>query len=283
MKSDKKIEQLKNDYMNIEIPDKLNSVVNDALNKNNTKSITKVSTLVASLAVVVGIVNINPTFANALENIPVIGEVIKVINFRNYKIDEGGLDISIDVPNIEGMKDTNLQYQMNKEFEEEGKKLYDQYLKELEQLKLQGEEGRESFKSWYEVKTDNDDILSIVVYNNTIMASSDTTRKFYNIDKKNQTVLTLEGMFGGTDYVDIISENIKQQMRERMKSDSDVHYWIDTNDGSYTFDKIDKNQGFYINDKGKIVICFDKYEVAPGSQGLTEFVIPKSITDKLMK
>ena len=33
----------------------------------------------------------------------------------------------------------------------------------------------------------------------------------------------------------------------------------------------------------ELVICFDKYEVGPGSTGLAEFVIPKEITSKLMK
>ena len=85
----------------------------------------------------------------------------------------------------------------------------------METLKSEGVEGRELVKSWYEVKTDNDDILSLVVFNHYVQGSSNTTRKFYNINKKDQTVLTLEGMFAGTDYVNIISENIKEQMREK--------------------------------------------------------------------
>lgn len=85
----------------------------------------------------------------------------------------------------------------------------------METLKSEGVEGRELVKSWYEVKTDNDDILSLVVFNHYVQGSSNTTRKFYNINKKDQTVLTLEGMFAGNDYVNIISENIKEQMREK--------------------------------------------------------------------
>ena len=54
-------------------------------------------------------------------------------------------------------------------------------------------------------------------------------------------------------------------------------YFVD-----HTF-KIKKDQPFYINDKGELVICFDEYEVAPGSAGLVEFVIPSNIVSKLMK
>ena len=43
------------------------------------------------------------------------------------------------------------------------------------------------------------------------------------------------------------------------------------------------NSFIYINDNNELVICFDKYEVGPGSTGLAEFVIPKEITSKLMK
>ena len=138
-------------------------------------------------------------------------------------------------------------------------------------------------KSWYEVKTDNDDILSLVVFNHYVQGSSNTTRKFYNINKKDQTVLTLEGMFAGNDYVNIISENIKEQMREKMKENPNEHYWLDEDMEGLNFTKINKDQGFYINDNNELVICFDKYEVGPGSTGLAEFVIPKEITSKLMK
>ena len=58
--------------------------------------------------------------------------------------------------------------------------------------------------------------------------SSNTTRKFYNIDKKNQTVLTLEGMFKGSDYVDVISKKYyKSDGRERTKKNPEDTYWID--------------------------------------------------------
>ena len=124
----------------------------------------------------------------------------------------------------------------------------------------------------FDVITEIYDILSLVVFNHYVQGSSNTTRKFYNINKKDQTVLTLEGMFAGNDYVNIISENIKEQMREKMKENPNEHYWLD-----------EDMEGFYINDNNELVICFDKYEVGPGSTGLAEFVIPKEITSKLMK
>ena len=70
-----------------------------------------------------------------------------------------GFDVSIAIPKIEGLKNKDLEYRLNKDFEEDGKRLYQEYLKEMETLKSEGVEGRELVKSWYEVKTDNDDIF----------------------------------------------------------------------------------------------------------------------------
>lgn len=283
LKKNKKIEELKQKYNNIEIPGKLNDVVNNALNINRKKKgrMVKWASIAASICIIIGFVNLSPAFANTLESIPVVGNIIKVINFRNYKVNKNGYDVSIDVPKIEGLKDKDLEYKLNKEFEGEGKKLYDEYLKEIKDLENSGVKGKKDAKSWYEVINENDDILSLVIYNHYVQGSSDTTRKFYNIDKKNQTVLTLEGMFKGTDYVNVISENVIKQMRERTKKNPEDIYWID--DDIYNFTKIKRDQGFYINDKNEIVICFDKYEVAPGSSGLVEFTIPKNVTKELMK
>ena len=269
MNKNEKLDNLKDNYKNREIPSRLDSVVNDAINsnvrKNKKSTAAKWSVVAASIGIVVGAVNLNPTFADTLESIPVLGSMIKIINFRNYRIDENGFDISIDV------------------FEEEGKKQYDEYIKEINKLKSEGLEGKEYAKSWYEVITDTDDILSIVVYNYSAQASSNTTRKFYNIDKKNQTVLTLEGMFEGTDYVNVISKNIKEQMTDRMKKNPEESYWLNDEMVDNNFEKIEKNQDFYINDKNQLVICFDKYDVAPGSEGLVEFAIPQKIVENLMK
>lgn len=285
MNKDKKIDKLKKNYMNIEIPSKLDYVVEDAINgnKKGNKNIKRSVISAASIALTLGVINFNPTLANALEEIPIIGEVIKIINIRNYRINENGFDISIDVPKISGLKNKDLEYQLNKEFEDEGKKLYKEYLKEMESFKKSDVEGHIGAEMWYEVKTDNENILSIIKYNSYTEASSTIERKVYNIDKKNQTALTLEGMFEGSDYIDVISDNIIMQMKERTKKDKNEMYWLDSEQDEFNFKKIDKNQDFYINENGEIVILFDEYEVAPGAMGLVEFTIPQEIIQKLQK
>ncbi|CEN76233.1 anti-sigma(V) factor RsiV [[Clostridium] sordellii] len=279
-----KIDKLKESYNNIKIPARLNDVVNDAINKkSNHKIPTKWLVTAASICAVVGAININPVFADNLEQIPVIGNLVKIVNFSNYQIKDNGYEASIKVPKIEGLDNKELEYKLNKEFEENGKKLYNQYLEEVKGLKESNESGHKSAESWYEVKTDNDNIVSLVIYEYEAEGSSNTTRRFYNIDKKNQTVLTLEGMFKNDDYINVISENIKQQMAEQMKRDKNKIYWLNDKEArNSNFKSIKRDQGFYINKSGELVICFDKYEVGPGAMGLVEFTIPKDIIKPLM-
>ena len=48
------------------------------------------------------------------------------------------------------------------------------------------------------------------------------------------------------------------------------------------FKSIAPDQNFYINDENQLVIVFDEYEVAPGSMGTPEFVIPADCLDGLL-
>lgn len=274
--NNKSLKKLKENYNNIEVPDNLESMINNTLNKKkyiNKKSLVSA----ASLAILVGSINIIPAFANSLESIPVIGNLVKVVRFSNYSLNENGFDISIDTAKIDGLNNKKLEEEINKELESDSKKLYNEYINELKELEKENIPGRELVKSWTETKTNNDSILSLVVYNHHAQGSSNTTRKFYNINKKNETALTLESMFAGVDYVNIISENIKSQMEEQMKNDPDKSYWINIENQEVDFTKVIENQGFYINDKNELVICFDKYEAGPGYMGLVEFVIPKDV------
>lgn len=289
MKNDK-IDKLKENYNNIEIPKELDDVINDAFNESenkklennkkdwrrNMKNMKKWYASAAAVGLIIVSVNASSTFAKSLENIPVIGNIIRVVNFNNYRIDKDGMDVSISLPEVSS-DSKDLEYKLNKEFEKEGKEAYKKYEAEVEKLEKEGKTTHKSAEMWSETVAENDKTLSVAIYNTETEASAATSRKIYNIDKKDKTILTLEGMFGNNDYVDVLSKNILSQMKERTKKDSNDVYFVDN-----TF-KIKKDQPFYINDKGELVICFDEYEVAPGSAGLVEFVIPSNVVSKLMK
>ena len=55
-------------------------------------------------------------------------------------------------------------------------------------------------------------------------------------------------------------------------------YWIDGNGmGTEEFERIADDQSFYFDDKGDLVIVFEKYDVAPGYMGCPEFPIPTAV------
>ena len=289
MKNDK-IDKLKENYNNVEIPKELDDVINDAFKESankeiennkkdwrrNMKNMKKWYASAAAIGLIIVSVNASSTFAKSLENIPVIGNIIKIVDFNNYRIDKDGMDVSISLPEISS-DSKDLEYKLNKEFEREGKEGYKKYEAEVAKLEKEGKTTHKSAEMWSETVAENAKTLSVAIYNTETEASAATSRKIYNIDKKDKTILTLEGMFGNNDYVDVLSKNILSQMKERTKKDSNDVYFVDN-----TF-KIKKDQPFYINDKGELVICFDEYEVAPGSAGLVEFVIPSNVVSKLMK
>ena len=154
----------------------------------------------------------------------------------------------------------------------------------MEDMKEKGG-GHLGVDSGYVIKTDTDRILSVGRYVVNTVASSSTTFKYDTIDKKNEVLITLPSLFKDDSYVDIISENIKEQMIKRHEADDMMFYWVEgVEEESLVdlFEKISKEQSFYINSEDKLVISFDKYEVAPGYMGIQEFVIPTEVISEIL-
>jgi Protein of unknown function (DUF3298). len=286
---DKKLEMLKKEYMNTPIPAELDFVVrktlkdngvDNSLRNNNFKriKIAAASIAVALVVLTVG-VNTSPAFAAAMAKVPVVGSIIKVITFREFTVNEGTFNTNIKVPAVQGLENKTLENSLNEKYLAENKKLYEQFMADMENLKKNGG-GHLGVNSGYEVKTDTDRILSIGRYVVNTVGSSSTKMKYDTIDKKNETLITLPSLFKDDRYVEVISENIKKQMIEQNKTDNNKFYWaegIEQKGNMKLFEKISKEQSFYINSEDKLVISFDKYEVAPGYMGIVQFVIPTDV------
>ncbi|OME96733.1 MULTISPECIES: DUF3298 and DUF4163 domain-containing protein [Paenibacillus] len=273
------LEQLKQKYKNVPIPNELDFVVKKALKQKKKKHANIMKSLaavgVAAILFITGI-NTSPAFAKALTEVPVVGSLVKVLTFTEFKVDEETAKADIKVPAITNMENKTLEATLNNKYLEENKKLYNDFTAEMEELKKNGG-GHVGVESGYEVKTDNDQILAIGRYVVNTVGSSSTTFKYDTIDKKNQLLITLPSLFKDDSYVSLISENVQEQMRQQMRSDRDKTYWVDGKVDFESFKSIAKDQSFYINNEGKLVISFDKYEVAPGYMGVVEFVIPTDV------
>ncbi len=288
---DKKLEQMKTEYKNIQIPDELDFIVERALlkgKKSKKKNGYKwIAGTAAAAVLFIGGLNINPAMASTLAEIPVVGSIVKVLTFTEYKVDKEKYQADIKVPAVSDLENEDLAQSLNDKYIKEGKELYDDFMTDMKDLEKNGG-GHLGVDSGYEVKTDNDQILSIGRYVVNTVASSSTIMKYDTIDKKNQILLSLPMLFKDESYVNTITENIKEQMRDQMKADENKIYWVsgaglEDEDLTELFETISKEQSFYINNDGKLVMSFDKYEVAPGYMGVVEFIIPtEAISDILV-
>lgn len=286
---DKNLQQLKKNYMDVPIPVELDFIVKKSLEDNGVKitnsrsnfkgiKIAAASIVAATALFTVG-VNSSPVFAASLSNVPVVGSIVKILTFREYTVNEDSYNADIKVPSIQGLENKDLENNLNDKYLTENKKLYEDFMADMEDMKSNGD-GHLGVSSGYVVKTDNDRLLSIGRYVVNTVGSSSTTMKYDTIDKQSEILITLPSLFKNDSYVNIISENIKKQMIEQNKADENKFYWvegIEKNINMDLFEKISKDQNFYINSEGKLVISFDKYEVAPGYMGVVEFVIPTEI------
>lgn len=111
-------------------------------------------------------------------------------------------------------------------------------------------------------------IISFSIENTQIMASSYTKKKFFTINLDSGNTLLISD-FLGTNYSTIIKEQVTTQVLQNMQKDKNKLYFLD----KIASLKIVEEQSFYINKDGKVVITFDKYQIAPGYMGLPEFSI----------
>ncbi|MBA9026161.1 DUF3298 and DUF4163 domain-containing protein [Peribacillus huizhouensis] len=275
----KRMKQLIKEYQNIEIPEELQTVVKQALRQEKKRKPKKIIIGIAVAAILfISSVNTSSTIAYAFSDIPVLGKMVNLITFREYRVNEDTYNANIKVPAVTNLDNKDLEKSLNEKYLKENEKLYQEFLKDMEEVKKSGG-GHLGIESGYEIKTDNKQLLSIARYNVNTVGSSSTTMKFDTIDKKNQILINLPSLFEDEDYLDVISENIKEQMKAQMKANPEVSYWV-SGIGEEIFDpfeKIVKEQNFYINNQGKLVISFDKYEVSPGFMGVVEFIIPTEV------
>ena len=275
--------KFRNEYENIEIPDELEFLVRTTIKeqekKMKRKNIINKSVIAAAVAgvVFVGSINLSSEISYALSEVPVLGSIVRVLTFKTFELKDNNFDAELKTPAIEGL-DSKLEAMLNEKYLDENQKLYDDFMKEIDELKKADmEEAHMGIASGYEVKTDTDKLLVIGRYVVNTVGSSSTTIKYDTIDKQNKLLITLPSLFKDEAYIDIISENIKAQMKEQMKDENNVYWLEDEMMGDENFSKIDKNQSFYITKDNQLVIAFDKYEVAPGYMGNPEFIIPSEL------
>ena len=202
--------------------------------------------------------------------------------FASTRTGQNGIELKLSSPHISGLGDSEAEERINTLFDEYADKIIAQY--EADVAAVAGkEEGHISISSSYSVPVDSDRQLTVAIDTTIIMASSQQCTTYYNIDKQTGELVPLSGLFkGGADYVTVISDEIKRQMRAQMDADDDVYYWLDSDVEDWNFTSIAQDQQYYVNENGELVISFDKYDIAPGYMGSVSFTIPKDVLSDIV-
>lgn len=270
----------------------------------------------AAVVVMIALPNTNIQIAHAMENIPLLGGFFRLVTVRQYNYSDENHDAEVELAqinygedagegasvgevaaapegtaagNVEGASDGQEAAVAN--LSEDGVEAVNQDMEAtVEELIRQfedtlSEEGYHGLHVTQEIVTDNERYYTVKLSVLETEASGYENNQFYTIDKQTGNVVTLEDLFAeGSDYISAISENIKTQMQEQMAADEGVIYFLDNDDmPEFNFQGITEQTNFYFNEKDELVIAFDEYEVAPGSMGAPEFVIPQEVTAAILK
>lgn len=223
--------------------------------------------------------NVSVTYAQALEQLPVIGDLVRVVTIRNYYYDDNHWKMDINIPQIESEDSKSVDY-INKDVSELTTALINRFYEDLE---INGNKGYGSLNVDYEVVTNTDSWFTLKLTVCQTAASSNTYFKFYHIDKKQGKIVELGDLFNTDKFSDSLVAEIKKQMQEQMANDENSSYWINTSGIGEEFATVSADHNFYWNENGDLVIIFDKYEVGPGSMGTPEFVIDKGVIRDILK
>ena len=260
----------------------------NSISRRNLSRIRWTAAVAACLTVLI-LPNTSSKVAYAMEQIPVIGGLVSVITFRDYKYDSDRNNADIEVPNVvvddelvsadnaDTIKKTTEE--INTEIEE----ITDELIKEFETY-AEDELGYQDVMVKSEVLKTTPDYFTLKLICYEGAGSGYEWNYFYTIDLKTGKRLALKDIFvDGADYITPISENIKTQMQEQMDADENVHYWLNDEFEEWNFKSITDETSFYLDEKGNLVICFNEGDVAPMYMGTVSFTIPSNVIKDIRK
>lgn len=243
----------------------------------------------AAAAAIVLLPNLSKDAAYAMSNLPLVGNLIEVITFRDYQYEDERHTADIQVPKLKadqedlasdteqssggGQAKENLK-KTAEEINAEIQSITDKIVKEFEEG-AKDKEGYQDVIVKHETIATGEDyfVLKLICYQGA--GSGAEWDYYYTVDLKTGERLALSDLFEqGADYITAISEDIKAQMKEQMQKDENVFYWVEYEDvPEWNFERITDETSFYLNQEGKLVICFNEGDVAPMYMGCVEFVI----------
>ncbi|MCI9275461.1 DUF3298 and DUF4163 domain-containing protein [Thomasclavelia cocleata] len=270
-------------YDKLEIPKELSCIVNDAIETGlkEEKEKIKVYKRVIGIAAVVLLLafviplNIVPSYAKAVSQIPIIGEFAKIFTFKEYHFEDEIRYIDARIPKFAYDGKSELEKRVNQEISkiinEELKNAENNAKEYYEAFIATGGDPKEYIPRGihvdYEIKCITEKQVSFVISKSETLASAYFVQYFYNIDMETGRYMTLKDLLGN-DYKEIAVQSIENAITG-WSEEKKMLLFEDVN----LEDLIDENTNFYIDEQNNIVIVFGKYEIAAGAAGILEFPI----------
>lgn len=271
---DEVVRMWKEEYERIPVPEEAKRRMEEGIRqarlekkRRDHKAYFKRTGVAAAAAVLTfgAVVNISSVAANAMEGIPVIGGIAKVVNFRTYTDERPDSRAEIQIPQLGKNADANAEIMA-----------YANAFIEQYEAEVAEEAGHYSLESTYYVVAENDDYISIQIDTVETRASGVEYVKIFTVDLETGQTVSLASVLKDEETLEAVSQNILDQMEDQMAKDSGKSYFVgDTPDA---FQKLTGEENFYFNEKGNLVIVFGEYEVAPGYMGAVSFEIPPEIS-----
>lgn len=242
------------------------------------RTLTRLAATAAAFVLVFSLgVNLSPAFADAVRTVPVLGSIAEVVTLKNYFEQKDNISFSVRQPalvNDEGEVQDDV---VNRQIQA----TIDAYLADAQQ---RIEEYREAFLATggteaefdsrdfqiqvdYQVFSQTDDTLSFALYMDENWVNAYGIAKYYNLDLQTGQPLSLQRLLGDN-WQSMVNEEISAQI-ETQQENGAVYFT-----GDAAFSGVNDQTFFYLNDQNRIVIVFDEYEIAPGSSGRPEFILP---------
>lgn len=213
--------------------------------------------------------NISTAYAAAVDDIPIIGDLVRVLTIRNYFYEDDRHELNAEIPGVTDPENAEAGDLINKDIGELTSAVISKFYHELE---LSSGKGYGSVYIDYETLVNSEQWFTLKLTVSELKGSSDTTSKYYHIDRTTGAYVTFADLFESEDYT-WLEDLIVNQMKAQMAQDEEASYWIENSEVGEDFTALDGEQNFYFEENGSLVIVYNKYEVGPGSMGCPEFEI----------
>ena len=231
----------------------------------------KIASLAAGILLffLVVLPNISVSYAQALEKIPVVGDLVQVLCIRTYTRDENQHHLEAQVPSVNDAQNPQASELINKNVNELTSLVIQKFYQEVD---FSQGNGVGSFHINYEVLENSPEWFTLKLNVDEARGSTDSYVRYYHIDRTKGIYVQFSDLIEKKNFPNL-RKMILDQMEEQMQADPSLVFLRDSNQSEESFAQLDEDQSFYFTSSGDMVIVYDRYEVAPGYMGCPEFTL----------